>query len=154
MPKQKSTAAIHECRFTLDLPAPPARAWKSLFADIGTWWPRDFHATGSEGRMRFEASLNGGIFEESRSGNGIVWYRIIALDAPNSVTLAGFIAPPWGGPATTLLRLAIEPAGDEKSTLEIHDSIVGNANPADVEAGWRAIFGGFIETLASSGKPT
>lgn len=102
--------------------------------------------------MRFDASLNGGIFEESRSGNGIVWYRIIALDVPSSVTLAGFIAPPWGGPATSLLRLAIEPAGDQKSTLEIHDSILGNANPADVEAGWRAIFGGFIQKLASSGK--
>lgn len=57
---------------------------------------KDFYATESPKRIAFEAKPGGRLYEDAGDGNGLVWYHVIALDAPNSVSLSGFIAPPFG----------------------------------------------------------
>jgi hypothetical protein len=137
----------HHIKFTLELAATPEHAWRWLTESIDAWWPADFRAGPAGSRMQLTARLGGHLFEADELGNGIVWYQVIALQAPTSVQLAGFIAPPFGGPATSLLRLQIIRGTGKHCALEVQDSVLGVVDGAAVESGWRAIFGRFAESL-------
>ena len=143
MPKKISkaplTAVTH--RLTLEITKPHAAVWKAFTGDIDSWWPRDFCATESPQRMVFEVKPGGRLFEDAGGGNGLVWYHVIALDTPNSISLSGFIAPPFGGPATSLLRVAFSAQGKSATVMEVTDSTFGCVgDPSTTEEGWRMIF--------------
>lgn len=147
MPKAKSkssiTAATH--RLTLEIAKPHAAVWKAFTGDIHSWWPKDFFATAAPRRMVFEAKPGGRLYEDGGNGNGLVWYHVIALDAPNAISLSGFIAPPFGGPATSLLRVGFFAQGKSITVMEVTDSTFGClGDPATTAEGWRMLFeGGF-----------
>ena len=51
------------------------------------------------------------------------------------------IAPPFGGPATSLLRIAFSPQGKSATVMEVTDSTFGClGDPTSTEEGWRASF--------------
>jgi hypothetical protein len=137
-------AGLHEARFTLPLKVSREVAWQRLGADIDRWWPAAYRATHARSAMRLDLVLGGQLVEDAGHGNGVLWYVVQAIDAPNSIQLSGCIAPPFGGPALSLLRLSLADC-DGGSTLEIHDSIVGRADATMIESGWRDIFGSFAE---------
>lgn len=94
MPKKTSESPIGAAthRLTLEIERPHATVWKSFTGEIQSWWPRDFYATRVPQRMVFEIKPGGRLYEDAGDGNGLVWYQIIALDAPHSISLAGFVA--------------------------------------------------------------
>lgn len=143
MPKKttKSTIAAATHRLTLEIAKPHAAVWKSFTAEIDSWWPRDFCATQAPQRMVFEVKPGGRLYEDAGDGNGLVWYHVIALDAPQSITLAGFIAPPFGGPATSLLRIEFSAQASSATLMEVTDSTFGClGNTAVTAQGWRMLF--------------
>lgn len=137
-------ARLHEARFSLPLMVPRSVAWQRLGADIDQWWPAAYRAMHESSRMRLDLVLGGQLLEEAPDGNGVLWYTVQAINAPASLVLSGFIAPPFGGPALSLLRLSLTDQPAARCMLEIHDSLVGHADPASIEAGWRDIFGSFV----------
>lgn len=140
--KASITAATH--RLTLEIAKPHAAVWKAFTRDVHLWWPRDFYATESPHRMVFEVKPGGRLYEDAGQGNGLVWYHVIALDAPNAITLSGFIAPPFGGPATSLLRIVFSSRGKSATILELSDSTFGCLEDSTTQEGWRQLFeGGF-----------
>jgi uncharacterized protein YndB with AHSA1/START domain len=145
MPKKISpiTSATH--RISLEIAKPHAAVWKAFTGDVHRWWPKDFYATESTKRIVFEVKPGGRLYEDAGDGNGLVWYHVIAVDAPNAITMSGFIAPPFGGPATSLLRVAFSPRGRSVTEMEITDSTFGCLGDAkSTEEGWRMLFeGGF-----------
>ena len=135
------TSAVH--RLSLEIAKPPGTVWKAFTREIQHWWPRDFYATESPKRIVFEVKPGGRLYEDAGEGNGLVWYHVLALDAPNSITLSGFIAPPFGGPATSLLRVEFSAQVKNKNTtqMEVTDSTFGRlGDPATTEDGWRMLF--------------
>ena len=59
-----------------------------------------------------------------------------------SLHLAGQIFPQWGGPATSLLHLALEEQG-ESTVLRVtdaHHGHVSDANVQSLESGWKQLF--------------
>src|SRR3954463_1033130 len=114
------TSAVH--RLSLEIAKPPGAVWKAFTRDIQHWWPKDFYVTESPKRIVFEVKPGGRLYEDSGKGNGLVWYHVIALDAPNSITLSGFIAPPFGGPATSLLNVSFSAKGKSATVMEVTDS--------------------------------
>lgn len=152
--KDSINAVTH--RLTLEIAKPHAAVWKAFTGDIHSWWPKDFYATESPKRIVFEVKPGGRLYEDAGEGNGLVWYHVIALDAPNSVSLSGFIAPPFGGPATSLLRVAFSAQGKSATTMEVTDSTFGClGDPSATEEGWRMLFeGGFKAWVeGKQGKP-
>jgi uncharacterized protein YndB with AHSA1/START domain len=141
---QDSISAVTH-RLTLEIAKPHAAVWKAFTGDIHSWWPKDFYATESPKRIVFEVKPGGRLYEDAGDGNGLVWYHVIALDAPNSISLSGFIAPPFGGPATSLLRVEFSESGKSATTMEVTDSTFGClGDPGATEEGWRMLFeGGF-----------
>jgi hypothetical protein len=146
--KDHTSPLRHEARFTLLLGVAPEVAWRVLVDDIDTWWPPSYRAVSHPSNMRFNATLGGRLEEIGKGENGVLWYTVQAVEAPSSITLAGFIAPPFGGPALSLLRIALTAQPDGLAMLELHDSIVGHADSRTVEEGWREIFGGLVTHLA------
>ncbi|HYJ04852.1 MAG TPA: hypothetical protein VEX43_06945 [Chthoniobacterales bacterium] len=143
--KDSISAVTH--RLTLEIAKPHAAVWKAFTGEIHSWWPKDFYATESPKRIVFEVKPGGRLYEDAGDGNGLVWYHVIALDAPNAVSLSGFIAPPFGGPATSLLRVAFSPQGKSATTMEITDSTFGClGDPGATEEGWRMLFEGGFKT--------
>ncbi len=114
------TSATH--RLTLEIARPQAAVWKAFTDDIQSWWPKDFYASDSPQRMIFEVKPGGRLYEDSGNGNGLVWYHVIALNAPNSITMSGFIAPPFGGPATSLLNVSFSAKDKAATVMEVTDS--------------------------------
>lgn len=127
-------------RLTLEIAMPPAAVWKAFTSEIHSWWPKDFFATETPRRMVFEVKPGGRLYEDAGDGNGLVWYQVIALNAPNSITLAGFIAPPFGGPATSLLRVAFSAHGRSATVMEVTDSTFGCLEDSSTAEGWRQLF--------------
>lgn len=141
MPKKPTpiTSATH--RLNLEIAKPQPVVWKGFTRDIHLWWPKDFYATESPRRMVFEVKPGGRLYEDAGDGNGLIWYSVIAVDAPNAITMSGFIAPPFGGPATSLLRVAFSAQGKSATVMEVTDSTFGClGDPGTTEEGWRMLF--------------
>ncbi|HMG06272.1 MAG TPA: SRPBCC domain-containing protein [Chthoniobacterales bacterium] len=147
MPKKTSkasvTAATH--RLTLEIAKPHAAVWKAFTRDVHLWWPKDFYATESPRRIVFEVKPGGRLYEDAGDGNGLVWYHVLAVDAPNAITMSGFIAPPFGGPATSLLRAEFTAQGEATTVMKVCDSTFGClGDTSTTKEGWRMLFeGGF-----------
>jgi len=154
MPKKKSetpiTSATH--RLSLEIARPHAAVWKAFAGDIHSWWPKDFYVTESPQRIVFELKPGGRLYEHAGNGNGLIWYHVIALDVPNSITLSGFIAPPFGGPATSLLNVSFTAKGKSATAMEVTDAIFGCLGDTRATAeGWRLLFeGGFKRWIEQS----
>src|SRR4029453_19602453 len=93
--------------------------------DNPSWGGQHFYTTQSPPGIAFEVKPGGRLYEDSGKGNGLVWYQVIALDAPNSITMSGFIAPPFGGPATSLLNVSFSARGKSATAMEVPDSTFG-----------------------------
>jgi len=79
--------------------------------------------------------------EISGPGEGLVWHRVIGVEKNVSLLLAGCLLPPWAGPATSMLRFTLTPAGERETKLEITEYTFGVLNCDTIE-GWRELFGG------------
>ena len=90
--------------------------------------------------MIFEVKPGGRLYEDSGNGNGLVWYQVIALNAPNSITMSGFIAPPFGGPATSLLNVSFSAKDKSTTVMEVTDSTFGCLEESTTLEGWRLLF--------------
>src|SRR3954468_177221 len=145
LPNGSIRAATH--RLTLEIARPRGAVWKAFTRDIHSWWPKEFYATAAPEKIIFEVKPGGRLYEDAGNGNGLVWYHVLAVDAPNSITMSGFIAPPFGGPATSLLRVEFSGRPKSKNTtqMEVTDSTFGRlGDPNATEEGWRMLFeGGF-----------
>jgi len=129
--------------------------WEALFDRPGAWWPAEHRACGPGSEMSLEAAL-GGELRERQGGQGLVWYKVIAIDPQRSVDLIGHLAARYGGPATSMLHLEVAP-GDAEGTsiLKLTDSVFGRIGPglrASLTSGWQAILGeGLVAHLDPGG---
>jgi DNA-binding transcriptional ArsR family regulator len=136
------TAGIVTLEMEIPIDAPRSEVWRMLTREVHRWWPRDFYASADPKGMKFDPTLGGKLYEEAADGGGVVWYTVIAVTPGASVDLAGHLTTAFGGPAQTLLRLALRDQG-KRTVLELSDAVVGNVGDrteATLEKGWRALF--------------
>ena len=138
----------------VDIAASPERVWKAIATEASKWWPRDFLTSERTQHFAIEAALGGRAFEDFGSGEGLVWYTVIGVDAGRELVLAGHLLPPFGGPATTALRLTLSAEG-RGCLLKIRDDrfgVIGGDSPTE---GWRMVFDGglrqYLETEEATG---
>lgn len=123
--------------------APRERVWKAMIEEIGAWWLPDFYATSSPETIVLEPQPGGRVFEKSKDGGGLLWYQIQSIAPNESLHMTGQLAPPFGGPATSLLHLALEDKGDG-TTLKITDCLFGNVDEStrdNIKSGWNMLYG-------------
>jgi hypothetical protein len=155
MAKAQAEKAVRAIQIDLSIPiaAPRDHVWRSLVQKIGSWWSKDFFALKKPENLTLEPNPGGRMFESNTEGAGLVWYTVIAVEPGESMNLAGHIAPPFGGPATTLLRLQLEDAPDGGTVLNVSDSLFGcvdEGTRSSVTDGWRFLFEENLKRFAES----
>jgi uncharacterized protein YndB with AHSA1/START domain len=128
-----------ELKLEIPIAAPPARVWEALVGESAAWWPRSFLSADTKG-MVIEPKVGGRVFDDRGGGEGVMWYWVIGVESPHWILCSGFYGPPYGGPGTSYLRLALTPKGKNETLLEITDASFGHLAGCDNESGWREIF--------------
>lgn len=126
-------------QFDVPIQAPPARVWKALVEEIDEWWLDDFRMTGPDAIVALEAFAGGRLWEQSAAGS-LMWYQVQMIQVPDRmIYLVGFLAPDFGGPATSHVKLVVTPSGSQ-SVLTFSDSLLGNASGQQLEESWKQLF--------------
>ncbi len=151
-----STAGVLTVTMDIAINAPIDRVWTALTMDVGQWWPHDFLVAADPLAMQFEPRLGGRLFEEGTRGGGVIWYTVYGITPGECIDLVGQLSPAFGGPAQSLLRLALREQGTQ-TILSLTDAVVGNVGPkseASLGDGWRAIFERGFRVFVERGRTT
>lgn len=117
------------------------KAWAALIDDIAEWWPRDFYVTKAP-KFILEPKVGGRAYEDTGNGTGALWFQITSILPPQQLDLQGHIAPPFGGPCTSLLSIRLEEDG-ENTIFRLSDHLFGvvpDTATTNIDEGWRQIF--------------
>ena len=147
------TARAVEVKVELTVHAPQKRVWDALVNEATHWWPKTFYSSEKTKDFTIEPRLGGRVFEDFGRDEGFIWYTVNGVESPSSLSLVGFMGPPFGGPMATLLRIELRAAGPNETKVEITDGAFGQVDGADLGDGWRQIFDdGFRVYVESSAK--
>lgn len=119
--------------------------WKALVKDTSLWWPKDFYTSARTKGFVIEPKLGGRAYEDAGRGEGLIWYSVLGVEAPDFILMSGYVAPPFGGPATSLLRLTLSAVSKTLTLLEVVDSSFGHVGDCDKSEGWRLVFEGGLK---------
>ena len=139
---EKLTVRAVRIEMEIGIAAPRQRVWKALVGEIGAWWPRDFYAGKDPKAFILEPRVGGRMYEDWGEGAGLLWFTVVGIEPPAVLELAGHLFPAYGGPATSLVRLALS---DSKggTVLHLSDAIHGalrEDTDHKLDTGWRQIF--------------
>lgn len=141
----QSSATCINYELEVDFSAAVPTVWEALLQETDLWWSSDFHMVASDSTVELDTAPGGkGLMETAPDGSFLQWYQIQAfLPEQHKIFLIGYLAPEYGGPSTSSLRLALETHGDG-CKLKIQDSHVGDVNEktaASMAEGWGVVFG-------------
>ncbi|MEM7164705.1 MAG: SRPBCC domain-containing protein [Planctomycetota bacterium] len=132
----------HTVALEIPIQASRENVWRALVDETGNWWREDFLVTkGDNRRFQLEPHVGGRLYEETDSGAGLLWFTVTAIEPQKSLNLAGHIAPPWGGPATSQLSFQLEDH-DGGTLVKFHDYLFGVVSEAMQQAmtdGWKLL---------------
>lgn len=142
----------------INIAAPIATVWKSMIEDIGSWWRKDFLVCEGSLGMNLEPRIGGTLHEKlPEEGAGFVWGSIISFQPERHLGYVAQIVPPFGGPAQSVVQIALEPGKDspgESTLLTLTDSLIGHIGDellSCLDEGWRQLYGeGGLKTHVES----
>lgn len=155
----KKEAGLVQSELEIPLNASQKKVWDSLTKDIHRWWPKEFFAMPQSKKFVLEAKLGGRMYETAGAKGGVIWGTVIAIEPLQFINIAGYLAPPFAGPAVTLFRLSLESSGKNLTVLRVSDSIIGSVTDqtqASTQDGWKFLFAdkmkSFVEKKRTSKK--
>ena len=139
----------------ITIAAPRETVWRALVEQLDAWWSRDYCATAGPQKMTLEARAGGHLIEEGADGAAVMWFTVLAIEPGSSLDLIGHISPAYGGPATSMLRLALTSGATEAETvLRVTDALFGRLSdkiPTCAMDGWQVIFGEGLKAFVEGG---
>ncbi len=143
-------ARIIKYQFEVLIERSAADIWTLMIDEIDAWWMNDFRALGEGSKVTLNASTGGQLIESAADGSSLEWYRVQMVSPGKSLYLVGYMAPDWGGPTTSMLKLAVEDR-DNGGVLIVSDALSGNvteASASSAEGGWKTLFGDGLKGFA------
>jgi len=142
------------CKYRIDVPIdrPVETAWSRMTKDINEWWMNDFRMFGEDSFVSLNAQAGGALVEQSKSGDSLEWYRVQMCQQGKSLFLNGYLAPDWGGPTLSMLKLALQPQ-DASCILTVTDVLMGNVSERsamNAEDGWTTLFRDGLKPFAEA----
>ena len=141
-------------RVELEVPinAPVDRVWFCLTRETSNWWPKNLYTSERTQRFVIMAKLDGLVGEDFGRGGGVIWYKVIGVCAPTSLTLLGHLTPTFGGPSMSTLEITLEPQGNG-TLFKVVDAVMGptgGCEEANLIDGWKTIFGDSLKKWVES----
>lgn len=139
-----TTLETRAITYELEVPinAPIEIVWRSLTEQTDGWWLPDFRMVGPTSKVNFDARAGGKLIETTDEGGSLLWYTVLMCVPNQSIDLVGYVTANYGGPATTMLRIALQEK-DGGTLLVVSDAIVGHVKEDSVaclESGWMQLF--------------
>jgi uncharacterized protein YndB with AHSA1/START domain len=134
-------ARVVQYELQIGIAAPRERVWRTLTEQLGSWWLKDSHVLGEDSIVTLEPTAGGRLYEQ-RGDASLLWYTVLHVAPNESMSLAGYCTPDWGGPCTTLLTLKLSDE-DGGTRLSVTDALYGLVTDGQVESlqsGWRKLF--------------
>ena len=147
-----TSAALIQLEVTID--APKAEVWEAVVSSPDEWWITELRCVPGNSTVTLEPRAGGGFIEENDAGGSLLWFSVIAIDPPNSINLAGAIAPPFGGPCNAYLYIELEEQG-ESTVVKMTNSLHGHVNEAalpSIEGGWKMLLVNGLKSFVETGK--
>lgn len=151
--KSETGYGVAQIEMEIAIAAKPERVWSALIGETSRWWLRDFYSDTSAKGFVIEPTLGGRAYEDWGDGAGFVWYTVIGIQAPRSITMQGLLTPAFGGPSQTILQLALEASG-KATTLRLSDTLFGKVSDEKREQtreGWQLLFGSGLKAFVEAG---
>lgn len=153
--KKERTLAQLANELEVEMKATPAQAWKALTTDVNKWWRKDFYTSPRTKKFIFEPKLGGRMYEDYGKDEGLTWYTVIAIDAPNMVLLQGLLSADYGGPAMTMVKICLEETKKKTTVLQLSEHVFGAISPelkGQLEAGWKMLFAEAMKSYVEKKK--
>jgi uncharacterized protein YndB with AHSA1/START domain len=139
---------------TVDVAAPPARAFHLFTAHIGDWWPLRTHSVHGDDAVdvTIDGRVGGQVVERARDGATSTWGTVVTWAPGREVA---FHWHPGNPPdEATRVRVTFEPSGAGTRVVLIHDGWQARPDADDAreqyDAGWRPVLAAFTVTVATS----
>jgi len=139
---EQSNANIFKYSFDIVIESTVERVWNVMFNNIDEWWMSDFRALGKDSTISLEPNTGAVLLEKKENGESLEWYRVQMCVPGNSIYLVGYLAPDWGGPTTSMLKLALRKEGNT-TILTVSDALLGNVSEnaaKNAQNGWLDMF--------------
>ena len=143
-------AKIIKYQFEVSINRSPTDIWDLMIDKIDAWWMDDFRALGNGSKVTLNAERGGQLIESNADGADLEWYRVQMVSPRQALYLIGYMAPDWGGPTTSMLKLAVEERGNG-GALIVSDALLGNVtenSAKSAESGWKTLFGDGLKNFA------
>ncbi|WP_430416081.1 hypothetical protein [Parasphingorhabdus sp.] len=147
-----SDAKIAKYQFEVPVKRSVEELWSVMIDEINGWWMHDFRALGEDSIISLNPETGGKLLETSPDGGSLEWYQVQMIVPKTSLYLVGYMAADWGGPTTSMLKLALEARGDD-SVLIVSDALLGNVTENSTQSasdGWQMLFGDGLKKYAES----
>lgn len=149
---ESTDAKIIKFQFEVPIRRSPEDIWALMIHQIDAWWLLDFRALGEGSVVSLKAQTGGQLLETAPDGTCLEWYRVQMAVPEKALYLVGYMAPDWGGPTTSMLKLAVENR-DGGGALVVSDALMGNVTEASAngaERGWRTLFEDGLKAVAEA----
>lgn len=145
-------AKIIKYKFEVEIARAPKDVWSLMTEKIDAWWMQDFRALGDKSTVSLSPKTGGLLLEETADGASLEWYKVQLCTPGTALYLVGYMAPDWGGPTISMLKLGVEARG-QGSALVVSDALMGNVTEASANSaasGWETLFGDGFKNYAQS----
>ena len=152
MPQPAESIGWTHVEVDVSVARPPEAVWGALTEEIGSWWLEGFYAGKNPKGFHLEPTLGGRMYEDWGDGNGLVWYTVLGIGPPEMLLLSGQISADFGGPASSTVRIVLEPDGDG-TRVRLTDDLLGRVteeSARQIEGGWRALLTDGLKAHAES----
>ena len=133
-------------RKTLEVSAPPERAFRLFTEEMATWWPMKTHSVGEERAetVVFEPGVGGRIVERTLDGEEHVWGTVTVWEPPSRLVMTWH--PGRGPESAQEVEVRFEPSGAGTRVELVHTGWerLGEAAAAQFEnydGGWDVVLG-------------
>ncbi len=143
-PAKKSAASVVHYELEVEIQATRQRVWKAIIEETNAWWLSDFRMVDADSVVNFDPVPGGkGLVEALKGGGSLQWYSVQYYKPQAfAIYLVGYLAPDWGGPSTSHLKLVLEENGNG-CKLKVTDAQCGNVSDENIQSlvdGWSRLF--------------
>jgi uncharacterized protein YndB with AHSA1/START domain len=138
---------IAPVRKTVQVPVPPAEAFRVFTAEIDRWWPKQHGLDGPVLQSFIEPFMGGRWYAQYQNGREITNGHVLAWEPPGRVLFSWEISSEWKSDPDSSVASEVEvlfKSQDGGTLVEVehrsfHRMVGGDKMRADVEGGWTGI---------------
>ena len=122
------TGTATEVRTSIQVSAPPERAFDVFTAGIDRWWTRTHHVqTGELKEIGVDPFVGGRMWEVNDAGSECTWGRVLSWEPPRVFAFSWLIGPDWAVPGPdaegSRVTVTFTPTGEGTLVELVHDRL-------------------------------